>query len=211
MIPITTLDDVAAAVATGVEDAGLDSPVMVGHSISGVVAAIYATTYPTSGVVDVDQELDTSFIRMLQANRGMVTGPGFTQLWPAILASMRLDLLPTDARDLLNSDLPRQDVVLAYWREALATPLPDLERRITESVAVVRRLGIPILIVTGHPYDAVYSAWLQATLPDATVTVVPDSGHFPHLADPDLFAGILAQTGQWRTAPASAVGSSTDW
>jgi pimeloyl-ACP methyl ester carboxylesterase len=53
------------------------------------------------------------------------------------------------------------------------------------------------LIVAGHPYDAGYLAWLRDRLPQATVTVVPNGGHFPHLADPDLFASLLADSASW--------------
>jgi pimeloyl-ACP methyl ester carboxylesterase len=34
-------------------------------------------------------------------------------------------------------------------------------------------------------------------LPQATVTVIPDSGHFPHLRDPARFAECLARTATW--------------
>src|SRR6187401_149126 len=50
MVPIRGLDDVAAAVASAVDAAHLEAPVMVGHSISGVIAAMYAATYPVSGL-----------------------------------------------------------------------------------------------------------------------------------------------------------------
>ena len=39
--------------------------------------------------------------------------------------------------------------------------------------------------------------WLNHVLPQATVTVWPASGHFPHLADPRRFAGCLAATARW--------------
>ena len=87
MMPLRDLDAVAAAIASAVDEAHLEAPVVVGHSISGVIAAIYATTYAASGLVEVDQELDSSFVRLLQANREAVTGPGFAALWPGILAS----------------------------------------------------------------------------------------------------------------------------
>ena len=198
MLPSSSVDEVAASVASAVEDAGLDRPVVVGHSIAGVIAAVYAARYPTRGVVDVDQELDSSFVGLLQANRAAITGPGFPQVWPGILASMRIDLLPADRRSLLSTDLPRQDVVLAYWREALEASIPDLDARIDAEMATVRSRRLPFLIVAGHPYDAAYSAWLRERLPQATVTVVPGSGHFPHLGDPDRFAALLAGTASWR-------------
>ena len=202
MLPSSNVDEVAAAVASAAEDAGLDQPVIVGHSISGVIAAVYATRYPTRGVVDVDQELDTSFVRVLQANRAAVSGPGFAQVWPRILASMRIDLVPAERRPLLNTELPRQDVVLAYWREGMASSIEELDARIDAEMAAFRRRGLPLHIITGHPYDAAYSAWLRDRLPHASVTVVPNSGHFPHLADPDRFAELLAETASWPLVPA---------
>ena len=202
MIPLRDLDAVAAAVASAVDEAHLEAPVMVGHSISGVIAAIYATTYAASGLVEVDQELDSSFVRLLQANREAVTGPGFAALWPGILASMHMEQLPAEARILLRTDLPPQDVVLAYWRQGLDTPLPDLDARIAEEAALLRRLALPVLIVAGHHYDAAYSSWLRREIPQATVTVIPDSGHFPHLGHPEAFATLLIDTGRWRR-PAS--------
>ena len=205
MLPSSSVDDVATAVASAVENAGFDRPVVVGHSIAGVIAAVYAARYPTRGVVDVDQELDTSFLAILQANRAAITGPGFAQVWPGILASMRIDLVPADRRSLLSTDLPRQELVLAYWREALESPIATLDARIDAEMAAARRRGLPFLIVAGHPYDAAYSAWLRQNLPQASVTVVPNSGHFPHLADPDLFAELLADTASWQLAPADPV------
>ena len=82
MLPSSSVDDVAAAVASAVEDARFDRPVVVGHSIAAVIAAVYAARFPTRGVVDVDQELDSSFVGILQANRAAITGPGFAQVWP---------------------------------------------------------------------------------------------------------------------------------
>jgi pimeloyl-ACP methyl ester carboxylesterase len=142
MLPACDPEDVAAAVASALESCVLDSPVMVGHSIGAVIASVYAGTYPTRGVVNVDQPLDASFLRLLQANREVITGPGFSQLWPAILASMRIDVLPENAQRLLSTELPRQDVVLAYWRQGLALPLADMEARIAEGLAILRRLQV---------------------------------------------------------------------
>ena len=202
--PTCDLEDVAAAVASAVEDAGLDSPVLVGHSIAAVIATVYATRYATRGVVNVDQALDSSFIHVLQANREVITGPGFAHMWPAILASMHIEVLPENARQLLSTGLPRQDVVLAYWRQALELPAADIEAKIAEGLADLRRQQLPYMIVAGHEYEAAYAAQLREALPQAAVTVVPNSGHFPHLADPDRFAQLLADTGRWHgSAPAT--------
>src|SRR2546423_1736506 len=51
---------VAAGVHRVVEEAGLDRPLMVGHSLAAIIATVYATRYPTRGVVNVDQPLQTA-------------------------------------------------------------------------------------------------------------------------------------------------------
>jgi pimeloyl-ACP methyl ester carboxylesterase len=48
-------EDVAAAVASAAADARVDHPVIVGHSISAIVATVYGMNYPTRGVVNVDR------------------------------------------------------------------------------------------------------------------------------------------------------------
>jgi pimeloyl-ACP methyl ester carboxylesterase len=193
-------EDVAAAIAAAVRDAGLDRPVLVGHSMAAIIATVFAVTYPCRGVVNVDQPFDTSFLRMLQANREVIAGPGFVQFWPAILASMHIEVLPERAQQLLSTELPRQEVVLAYWREALQWPMADLESRVAEVLGKLRRLQLPYAFIAGHQWDQADAQRVREALPQATVTVVPNSGHFPHLADPDWFAQLLAETGRWPDA-----------
>jgi len=203
-LPACDPEDVAAAVASAVEDAGLDRPVMVGHSMSAIIATVYASTYPTRGVVNVDQVLDMSSLHMLQANRVAITGSGFAHMWPSILASMHIELVPENVRRLLSTELPRQDLVLAYWRQGLETPIADMEARVAKVQAILRRKEVPYTIFAGHEWDAATMQRLNEALPQATVTVVPNSGHFPHLADPDRFAQLLADTGRWRGSTQAA-------
>ena len=191
-------EGVAVLIASAVEAAGLVDPVLVGHSIAGVIATIYAARYPSSGVVGVDQTLDLGFMDMLQANRATVTGPGFTAMWAMLLGTMQIDLLPPAARELLNTGTPPQDVVLAYWQSALDTPREQMQARIDDGLAEVRRRRVPYLVTAGHEYDSGYASWLSEALPQATLDVFPDSGHFPHLADPGRFAECLDGTRGWR-------------
>ena len=129
----------------------------------------------------------------------MIAGPGFAQLWPATRAGMHIEVLPEPAQQLLPTELPRQEVVLAYWRQALQWPMADLEARVAEVVGQLRRRQLPYAIVAGHQWDQADIQRVRGALPQATLTVVPNSGHFPHLADPDRFAQALAETG--RSAP----------
>jgi pimeloyl-ACP methyl ester carboxylesterase len=52
-------------------------------------------------------------------------------------------------------------------------------------------------MVAGDTLDPAYAEWLSEMLPEARVVVLPNSGHFPHLAHPAAFAKILADTANW--------------
>ena len=54
------IEGVADGVHRAVDEAELESPVVVGHSIAAVIAGVYAARYPTSGVINVDQPLQPS-------------------------------------------------------------------------------------------------------------------------------------------------------
>jgi pimeloyl-ACP methyl ester carboxylesterase len=191
-------EDVAAAISAAIEDAGLDGPIIVGHSIAAVIATVFAARYPARGLVNVDQTLDLGFVQKMQANREAITGPGFSRLWPGLVATMRIDLLPESAQQLLSTSPPRQDVVLAYWRQALELSMAELQAQIEHGLASLRRQQVPYMVIAGYEYHGGYTAWLRDVLPQVTITVFPKSGHFPHLADPDRFAECLASTGRWQ-------------
>jgi pimeloyl-ACP methyl ester carboxylesterase len=71
---------------------------------------------------------------------------------------------------------------------------------VTDVLATLRRNQVPCLIVAGHEWEAEHRRRLRDELPRATLTVIPNSGHFPQLADPDRFAHLLAATGAWQAS-----------
>jgi pimeloyl-ACP methyl ester carboxylesterase len=110
-----------------------------------------------------------------------------------------IDLLPQSGQHLVrSSSRPRQEVVVGYWREVLDRSAEGLNRMITETLATLREADLPYLIVSGSEPQPGYREWVQRAMPRTTVTVLPDSGHFPHVAHPDRFAECLASTGDWR-------------
>jgi pimeloyl-ACP methyl ester carboxylesterase len=111
-------------------------------------------------------------------------------------ASMHIELLPAAGQQLVrSSSQPRQDLVLGYWREVLDRPASELADMVGAALTAVRAAGVPYLVIAGDDPEAGYRQWLAETLPDATVTVWPGSGHFPHLAHPGRFAACLAANG----------------
>lgn len=201
------LEGVADGVHRAVQEAQLQSPVVVGHSIAAIIATIYAGQYPTRGIVNVDQPLQTApFMGLLQSLADKLRGPAFPAIWETFAASMHIELLPQSAQNLVRSTCnPRQDLVLGYWREALERPVDELADRATAGLTTLRAADVPYLVVAGDDLEPDYQQWLNEMLPQATVTVWPASGHFPHLAHPDLFAQCLAATAHWPDdAPSNA-------
>jgi pimeloyl-ACP methyl ester carboxylesterase len=193
------MESLAESVHRAVGEAGLRPPVLAGHSVAGVIATIYASRYPAAGVVNVDQPLQVEpFARLVRSLAGPLRGPGFAQVWARFEASMGIGLLPQDAQDLLRAHrYARQDLVTGYWREVLDEPPGELARKTADFLAAVRDAKLPYLFVAGHDPGQEYLDWQHRELPQAEVTVWPDSGHFPHLAQPGRFAELLAGTARW--------------
>ena len=193
------VDSVAHGVHRAVEEAGLVEPVIVGHSLAAIIAGVYAAQFPTRGVVNVDQPLQTAaFAGFLQSIADQLRGPGFPAMWDQFAASMHVELLPASAQQLVRSTSnPRQDLVLGYWREVLERPASDLAELTSAGLAALRTAEMPYLIVAGSDPEPEYRQWLNEVLPHAVITVLPGSGHFPHLAHPDDFAECLATTAHW--------------
>ena len=195
--PSYDVASVARGVFRAVEEAELDSPVVVGHSIGGVIATFYAAQYPTRGVINVDQPLQIApFADLVQSLAGQLRGPGFPGAWQMFAASMHVELLPDAGQELVRSSCrPRQDLVLGYWREVLDRPAGELADLVGATLAAVRGARVPYHVVAGDDLQAGYRKWLTEMLPQATVAVWPGSGHFPHIAHPGRFAACLAAGG----------------
>jgi pimeloyl-ACP methyl ester carboxylesterase len=193
------IESVADGVHRAVEEAQLQAPVVVGHSISAVIATVYAARYRTRGVVNVDQSLQVApFASLVRSLAGKLRGPEFPAVWEIFAASMQIERLPASAQELVRSTCqPRQELVLGYWQELLDLPIDELVSLAAAALTEVREAGVPYLIIAGDPLDSGYQQWLYEMLPQVEVAVWPESGHFPQLAQPHRFAECLGSTSEW--------------
>ena len=183
------LNEVAEQVHRLLTSLGVERPVLVGHSMSAVVAVLYASAYPTRGLVLVDQATEVMpFARMLHQIAPMLRGPGFAQVWSNIENSLALDRIPEPTRtQVIETHLVKQDVVLGYWDQVLNTDPAELQAWIDETAA---RITCPCLAVFGRPATDGERERLNR-LPDARIHEWVGGGHFVHLVDPARFTAQL--------------------
>jgi pimeloyl-ACP methyl ester carboxylesterase len=179
-------NDVAAVVAA----AGIERPVLVGHSLGGIVVSAYAASgAPVAGVVNVDQSLHMSeFAGALRPIEPLLRGPEFHEVLSAIFTSMDGPLLSESDRaaGAERQAAARQDVVLGVWGLVFGSTDAELDAVID---AVAQAIAVPYLAIHGLDPGADYADWLSARIRGATVEIWPDHGHYLHLVDPDRFAG----------------------
>jgi pimeloyl-ACP methyl ester carboxylesterase len=187
----SSLEEVGRQVHGLVADLGIARPVVVGHSYGGALASMYAATSPVAGVVNVDQPLDIRpFLGLLQQVAPALRGPHFAAAFEPIRQSIGVELLPEPLRSAtLATQAVRQDLVLAYWNEALRRSPEDLQAEVD---ATARRIAVPYLAVFGHRLADDERAAIRALIPHLELEEWPDRGHMVHLMELERFADRLA-------------------
>ncbi|MFF5500021.1 alpha/beta fold hydrolase [Streptomyces aquilus] len=188
-----TPDDVAAAVHRAVTAARLDRPVVVGHSIGGLLATVYGAGHPVRGVVNIDQPLlPGPFGELLRQNEELLRGPEYLRLWERLTGGMGIDSLPPAAQDLVRTaTTPRQDLFLGYWNDLLSKSADDIRARREKDLTALRERGVSYRHVSTSELPQPYRAWFHSCLPDAVFSVIPSASHFPHLSHPRELADLV--------------------
>lgn len=186
------LREVADVLHGAVTAAGAHRPVLVGHSIGGVLATVYAAHHPARAVLNIDQPLlPGAFGEMLRALEPALRGPEYLDVWTRLVAGLGIEQLSPPLRRHLRST-PRQDLLVGYWNEILQTSSEELRERRTRELAALREAGTAYHHIGRAPLNPDYEAWFRRSLPEAEITVLPGSGHFPHLAQPEALVKILS-------------------
>ena len=179
-----TLDDLAAQVHDLMEQLGVERPIVVGHSMSGGVAMLYAAAYPSRGAVVVDQPFDIRpFARFARQLEPALRGPAFEQAFEPFQQSMRLDLVREPFPQAI-----RQDVVVGYWEQLLSSDPEQLQAWIDQ---VARSIAAPCLALFGQTLADADRERIIAQVPTVAVEEWDGDGHCLHLVEPDRFATRL--------------------
>lgn len=170
-------------------------PIVVGHSMGGIVATAYGALFPARAVVNVDQPLHLAGMQQqIQQAEGMLRGEQFPLFIHGMFAQMAGELDPGEVERVNALRAPKQDVVIGMWSPLLdGSPeeLAGLVDRLTRVPA-----DVPYLVITGLDAGPEYAAWLQQIIPHTVHEVWQPPTHYPHLVDParfvarvDAFAG----------------------
>jgi pimeloyl-ACP methyl ester carboxylesterase len=198
-IPQRRMADVVALLREAVDAAGLDAPVLVGHSISGGLVSLYAGEHPCRGVVNLDAPPDLGpIVRLLRSCAEQIRGDGLPQVWQMMLASFHLEVLPAVAEAVVHATShPDPVLIRSYWAQFLDSSPDVIDAWVAASMRRVGDAGVPYLLILGASLPADVRAEIHANLPNSAVEVWSGSGHFPHLAHPRRLAARLAATARW--------------
>ncbi len=183
----------ATDVQTVVTELGLDAPLIVGHSLGGVVVSAYGgARYPARGIVNVDQPVALgAFKEALEPLEPMLRGTREEFDTAIGIVFEVLDgPLPRAERERLDAlSSPEPDVVLGIWGTVFDTGAEELDLLAAD---LMKGTVVPYLSLHGSDPGDDYADWLRAIVPSATVEYWPETGHYPHLTDRDRFVSRLA-------------------
>jgi pimeloyl-ACP methyl ester carboxylesterase len=162
---------------------GIEAPLVVGHSLGGVVATAFAAIAPCVGVLNVDQPLRlAAFKDGLMQLEPLLTGSReqFAAAIDMVFGSMVGPLQANEAARVHALRHADQSVVLGTWDSVLHSSAEELDATVA---ALVGAVTVPYLSLHGIDPGPDYAGWLTGLVPAATVEVWPDHGHYPHLVD----------------------------
>lgn len=186
-----SLDEVAAQIHELLAALAVERPIVVGHSMSGGLACLYAATNATRGVVVIDNGPDIrAFAQLARHLEPALRGEGFADAWQTFESNLGIERIPEPVRSLvLAGHEVTQEVVVGYWEMLLRSDPEDLQAWIDAELA---KLTVPCLGVFGRPVTDQERERFRR-LPDVQLEEWVGDGHFVHLVDPDRFAVRLRQ------------------
>ena len=185
--PSYHVETLAAAVAQTTEALDISGPLVIGHSLGGVVATVYGGIAACRGVINVDQPLALSdFKQALAQLEPALRGDEATfQAAIALVFEGLTGALPESERDrVVGLRTIRQDLVLPIWQPVLESSADDLDALVR---SFAERVKVPYLALFGGDPGPSYAGWLTGLIDGAVVEVWPDLGHYPHLVEPQRF------------------------
>jgi len=168
--------------------AGIVNPLLVGHSLGGIVVTAYGASAPTRGIVDVDQALQLSAFQagLLPAEAMLRDPDSFPAVIGMVFDAMDGEGMTNEVKaHVLANRRPRQDVVLGVWDIVFTASVEELDRTVA---TIAGPVSAPFLALQYMESPPGYAEWLHELIPHAVIEqAVSGSGHYEHLLDPTRF------------------------
>ena len=185
--PITLATDVHdTLLSSGIADTKV-APLVIGHSLGGLVASAYGAMFPSRAVINIDQPLRlAAFKDGLGQLEPLLRGDtaSFETAMGLVFGSLVGPLPPEEITRLNALRRADQKVVLGIWATVLESDAEELDAMVGSLVAGIK---VPYLSLHDSGVDGDYADWLRARVPTATVELWPDHGHYLHLVDSARF------------------------
>ena len=195
-LPIVTIDALAGALAAFIDELALDRPIILGHSLGGMVLQRFLALRPHGARAAILSQTSAAF-----GSRDPAWEERFIHHHLAPLDAGQ-DLASLAAALVEQSTAPGADPAgLAVARDCMAaTPTATyrdnlLALRGFDARAGLPHIAVPTLLVAGAQDTAAPPAGMErmaARIPGATLAVLEGCGHLAHLEQPVAFNEILA-------------------
>ena len=195
---ITMASDVAEVVGA----LGLERPLVVGHSLGGLVATIYAAQRDCAGVINIDQSLDlATFQALVGPFRAELADPEqFEPIMLMVFATMRGALGDAEWDRLARERRFNQAAVLGVWAMVFDSDAATLGAPVETITAPI---SAPYLALHGSALPAGYETWLRSRIASARLIEWPGLGHLPHLVEPARFVTLVERFATAASNPAT--------
>jgi pimeloyl-ACP methyl ester carboxylesterase len=174
------------------DELGLTAPLLVGHSLGGVVVTAFAAAFACRGVVNIDQPLALGgFQDGVRQLEGLLRGTTdeFRSAVGGIFEQMVGPLPPAERERIEALRRPDQDVVLGVWTMLLEASRVEVDAFV---ISILEHVRVPYLSLHGIDIGDEYAPWLRTMVPGVEVEVWSGTGHYPHLVHPNEFLARLA-------------------
>jgi branched-chain amino acid transport system permease protein len=185
-----TIQNLANDLAEFITELHIKNPILIGHSLGGVIATEFALRYPGA------------LRGLILEDSGPPAGTPGGPLTQSILMPLELGSEVLMRNALRLAGIPRRgSFAKALVEDALAA-LPGQYLAFSRAVsrwnveATLSTLAIPITLVWGRKDrimpPSIGHQYLRR-IPQAEMLLVPDAGHSPHLERPNAFASVVRQ------------------
>lgn len=196
-----SLDDCADVIRFAVRE--LDRPIVVGWSMGAAAAWRYVSLFGTGGLrglvtVDMsprllpDEDWTLGLLKQ-SADNILATSAKIVPQWQRMVKSIIRNMYAASAD--VAADHTGLQGFLAAQDPARLRPLWDDLAQLDER-ATIAKIDVPYLVCSGAQsrlYSADVGRWIAQTAPTARALTFRNSGHSPHLEEPEAFCEAI-----WR-------------